>query len=615
MGSDRRRLIPADPLKQWAARLVQTVASGEGELDAMALVVSVAERAFDRLAIETSSLKSSPARPGLDGVVDPPGGWADPWLPGLVHEQAVSASVRRGRGAWYTPPDLVRGLVDLVDRVTIMPPFAVDPTCGGGAFLLAVLDHWVKRGVDPSAALRRIGGFDIDPDAVTVCRLSIELWAAAHGVAVDEAQLTDIVRVADALTVEHPASWPDHRLVIGNPPFATPLKSSSNGSLPESADRYRVAHRDELGQYADLAAVHLHRAVGTVSDGCPVMLIMPQSILSSRDVAGLRARIASESTTLAMWAAREAVFDAGVRACAPVVAVGVRSAGPATLATGPRAEVTGRASSVHQGVQRGIDDWATMAARSLGAPDLAPVVLSPAATLGDLCTATAGFRDEYYGLVEAAAEWEGPGSPPNRLVTVGSVDPLATRWGTGTTRLGGRRWTAPYVRVDRLNHKVGRWVERQAVPKLVVATQSKLIEPVLDPTGELVPSTPLLSVHAEADDLAHIAAILLAPPVVAAAWQRWFGSALAVDALKMAANQLVELPLPADRRAWNAAADLITTAIADHPTGMSVDDGWAVAVEVAGLMNSAFQSHSDVFDWWHARVPNGNAPVSPKRHR
>lgn len=611
MGSNRRRLTPADPLKQWAVRLVRHAGSNDGELDAMALVGSVAERALAQLTVETGGQEARPTGLDVDGVDDPPGGWSNPWLPGLIHEQAVSASVRRGRGAWYTPPVLVRGLVHLVDRVTVMPLFAVDPTCGGGAFLLAVLDHWVDRGVVPDEALRRVGGFDIDPDAVTVCRLSIRLWAAAHGVAVDEALLAHMVRVADALDVEHPASWPEHRLVIGNPPFATPLKSSKNGSLPAAADRYRAAHREELGQYADLAAIHLHRAIDSVSMGCPVLLIQPQSILSSRDVAGLRDRIDAESTTLAMWAAREAVFDAGVRACAPVVAVGVRASGPVTLATGHRADITGRVSPAG----RGLDDWATMAAKSLGAPKLPSTVVRPAATLSDLCTATAGFRDEYYGLVAAAAEWEGSGSPPNRLVTVGSVDPLSTRWGSGTIRLGGRQWTAPYVRVERLDEKVARWVNRQAVPKLVVATQTKLIEPVLDHEGDLVPSTPLLSVHAEVDELAHIAAVLLAPPVVAAAWQRWFGSALAVDALKMAAGQLVELPLPADRRAWNAAADLIMTTVGGHTAGVSVDDGWNAAVEVAALMNAAFRAESAVFEWWLNRIPNGNAPVSLRRHR
>ncbi len=612
MGSHRRGLTPADPLRQWAARLVRSAHDVGDEPDAMALVAVVADRALDQLTNGADAVSMLPPPLEFEVGEEPPGGWANPWVPGLVHEQAVSASVRRNRGAWYTPPHLVRGLVRLVDEVTPMPSFAVDPTCGGGAFLLALLEHWVDQGVDPTEALTRVAGFDIDPDAVTVCRLSIALWASNHGVAVDGEALARNVRVADALTATYPDAWPRERLVIGNPPFATPLKSSSpGGSLPAAAETYRSANRDELGQYADLAAIHLHRAVHTTPVGGPVMLIMPQSVLSSRDVAGLRARIASGSTTAAMWAAREPVFDAGVRACAPVIVAGVRSAGPVTLATGSRVDIVGRIAPSTEAP----DEWASMAARSLGGPPLPAAIRRPANTLADLCAATAGFRDEYYGLVAAAAEWEGPRSPPNRLVTVGSVDPLSIRWGSGVTRLGGRRWTAPYVRLDQLDDKVRRWVDRQAVPKLVVATQSKLIEPVLDPEGNLVPSTPLLSVHAERDDLAHVAAVLLAPPVVAAAWQRWFGSALAVDALKMAANQLMELPLPTDRRAWDAAADVIASNLMDHPTGLSVEDGWSVAVEVAALMNAAFRADADVFDWWLGRIPKRNAPVSSMRHR
>ncbi len=621
MGPNRRRLKPADPLKSWVTRFVREALGHHeesdrtsfvaGELDAMALVRGVAELAFRELDGARDPLNSPPIDLEFLVAEDPPGGWANPWLPGLVHEQAVSTLVRRNRGAWYTPPDLVRGLVRLVDHAVDLPSFAVDPTCGGGAFLLALLDHWVDQGVAPTEALSRIGGSDIDPDAVAVCRLAIGLWAASHDVTIDDDMAARLVVIADAVTDDPPARWPDHRLVIGNPPFATPLKSAGGRGLPESADAYRSAHRDELGQYADLAAVHLHRALETVGAGSPVMLVLPQSILSSRDVAGLRAKIEAESATVAMWAAREAVFDAGVRACAPLIVVGGRPTGPPTLAAGPRAEVVHPTSEVAEnGAQ-----WATIAARSLGAPAVPSELISPAATLAELCRATAGFRDEYYGLAAAAAEWDGSGPTPNRLVTVGSIDPLATRWGVDPIRLAGRRWKAPYVRVAELDGKVSAWVERQAVPKLVVATQSKLIEPVLDPEGDLVPSTPLLSVHATVDDLAHVAAVLLAPPVVASAWQRWFGSALAVDALKMAAGQLMELPLPPDRRTWDTAAELIATAMADHPGGLSPTQGWLIAVEVAELMNQAYRAGGDVFGWWLARVPKRNAPVSVERHR
>ncbi len=606
MGSHGRRLSAVDPLKPWAGSLVRRVAAADDQVDAMALVGAVADRAFDGSPPPGwSQAVDREARSLLDEVDDPPGGWHNPWLVGLVHERAVSASVRRNRGAWYTPPSLVRGLVRLVADVVEMPVFAVDPTCGGGAFLLALLDHWVDNGLCPAEALTRVAGFDIDADAVGVCRLALALWGRSQGLDIDNEVVTTTVRTVDALTVDYPRCWPDRRLVIGNPPFATPLKTSQ-GNIPESAENYRSLHRHELGQYADLAAIHLHRAVSTSGPDGVVMLVMPQSVLSSRDVAGLRARIADDSATVAMWAAREAVFDAGVRACAPLIVVGRRPPETVVLAAGPEAHRVGRAMAEEQPGSA----WAAHAARSLGAPELPAAVTRPVGLLGDLCTATAGFRDEYYGLVAAAREWTGPDRPPNRLVTVGSVDPLATRWGHGGIRFGGRLWNAPYVGHDGLEGKVARWVERQAVSKLVVATQSKLIEPVLDPGGELVPSTPLLSVHGGRDDLPYIAAVLLAPPVVASAWQRWFGSALGVDALKLAAGQLVELPVPGDRRAWTAAAELIAAALEERPDGLTVAEGWAVAAEAAALMNSAYRADSNVLDWWLERVPPRNAPVA-----
>jgi len=123
-------------------------------------------------------------------------------------------------------------------------------------------------------------------------------------------------------------------------------------------------------------------------------------------------------------------------------------------------------------------------------------------TLADLAAATAGFRDEYYGLVAACREWDGPeDGEPNRLVTVGSIDPLDLAWGRRSCRLGGRQWQRPVVDVDALDGRVGAWVSQRLVPKVVLATQSRILEPVVDRSGRLVPVTPLIAVEAPAASL------------------------------------------------------------------------------------------------------------------
>ena len=588
MGSSHRNRVAVDPLRGWLDSFVSEIDQLSGRPSPLAVVkavVAVGAAGFDVVIVDDD--ENADLTSVVDRVDVPPGGWANPWLPGLVHERVVSLVDRKVRGAWYTPRSLVEGLVAFVGDCVDLPDFAVDPTCGGGAFLLAVLDRWVDCGVDPKHAVVRVAGTDIDPDAVQVCRWSLQLWAAGHGVDI-EAESLDVSN-ADALVAAIPTAWPDRRLVIGNPPFASPLKK---GAIPESAQRYRELHSHDLGQYADLAALHLHRCVDRVGDGSVVSLVLPQSVVSSRDVAPFRRRIENEAATIGMWAAREAVFDAGVRTCAPVLVPGRDQPSTVHLASGPTAAPVGTTKPGR---------WSAYAARCLGGPPLPTSVTQPAVSLSSLCSATAGFRDEYYGLVSACREWESDAEPPNRLITVGSVDPLVTSWGEDPIRFGGRRWAAPVIATDELNDKVRRWTKRQMKPKVVVATQSKLLEPVIDIAGRMIPSTPLLAVHTDLDDLGAVAAVCLAPPVVAAAWERWFGSALAVDALKLAASQLGELPLPPDRRIWQKASALIT----DHATSVApgdADHARSLAAEVAALMNEAYRADSAVLKWWLERA-------------
>jgi len=557
-----------------------------------------------------------------------PGGWADPWLVGLVHEMAASTADRRARGAWYTPRPVVDGLLALAVELAAdhpLPPLVVDPTCGGGAFLLAALDRFVGAGVDPARALGRIAGLDLDPGAVQVTRWGVALWWLARSGSGPVPAL-DVTR-GDAL-----APWPERWrrgpvLVIGNPPFATPLKQ---GTLPDAAARFRAARADVLGPYADLAAIHLLQAVEQAAPGSMVALVQPQSVLAGRDTAGLRARLASAAPLRALWAAREAVFDAGVRACAVVLDIG--STADAAGGGGPDAEVViAHGPTVAVSGRRAPATWGELAADALGAPHL-PTALTAwpaggrgAGRLGDLATATAGFRDEHYALVaacrEAAAEEDADGRSTARLATVGAVDPLHLAWGVAPIRFGRRDWNRPMVDRHALPPRIGGWLDRQLRPKVLLATQTRLLEPVVDREGIVAPATPLIAVHADADQLDRVVAVLLAPPVVAWAWRRWFGTAMTIDAVKLAARQVGELPLPPDRDRWSEAAALLAAATVGTAAGAApaaaepsaAPDGdrtdcaaraaaWAVAVEVARLMTEAYGASPAVFEWWRERL-------------
>ena len=96
------------------------------------------------------------------------------------------------------------------------------------------------------------------------------------------------------------------------------------------------------------------------------------------------------------------------------------------------------------------------------------------AILGDLATATAGFRDEYYGLRPAVVDARDGDLP--MLITSGLVDPGRVLWGERATRFDGRPFMHPRVDPAQLGGRVGRWVHQRLVPKVVVATQTKVVE-------------------------------------------------------------------------------------------------------------------------------------------
>ncbi len=507
---------------------------------------------------------------GSVSVDEPPGGWSDPWLIGAVHEALASAEDRGRRGAFYTPKAVVERLVERVIPLDgSLPRFVVDPTCGGGAFLLVVLDRLVEAGCTADDAVGRIGGIDIDRGAVSAARWTVIAWAALAG-AGPEATAGAVERIVQGDQLAGwPPTWPDVDAVVGNPPFATPLRGRD---FPTEARRARDERRDRLGPYADLAALHLVVVLERCRPGTRISLVLPQSLLAGRDATAMRAWVDRVAPMQSMWATGEAVFDAGIRVWAPLLVVGAER-------------------------RRDRTTWAQEAAAAIGAPR----VRLPAdrETLGSIVSATAGFRDEYYALAAACVEeGDDPAATGRmRLATVGSLDPLVSWWGRKPMQFAKRRWDRPVIDPCDVPAARKAWIGQQRRPKVLLPTQSRILEPVLDREGTVAPATPLLSLLAEADDLDLVVAVLLAPAVSAWCYAQWFGTAMSVDAIKIAARDVTAIPLPLDHTAWLEASRLVATA-----DGCDPGDAHRIAVEVAAVMNEAYHTDEAVGSWWLARA-------------
>jgi hypothetical protein len=516
----------------------------------------------------------------------------DPAALGELHQSLLDDDHRHRRGVHYTPRAVADRLVARVlgarDRgdparpARDGPPLVCDPSCGGGVVLLAAAEHLRRAGGEPVVVLERcVRGLDIDPLAVEVARTALVLWAAAHGttgarLVAAAAAVEAGVHTGDALA----GSWPDEGrvgAVLGNPPFA--------GQLARSTARDAVAARAArtlLGAaagYADTAGLFLLRALDAVEPGGRVALLQPLSFLGARDAGAVRRRLEERAELEEVWLPGHRVFGAAVDVCVPVL----RKAEPFASPGGSRPVAVRHGAGAEAVAEVARDrlaragSWSPVVAAATGVPS---VELGGRTRLGERARATAGFRDEYYALVPFVADLTAgePVRPPAplpelpfghaRLVTAGLVDPGHVSWGRRATRFGGRRHGTPVVDVRALrawahgpdgDRRLAAWADARLRPKVVVATQTRVVEAAVDGTGSWWPSVPVISVVADGEDGDGldpwlVAAALTAPPVSAWAAERTGGTALAAGALKLSARQVAEVPLPVDLEAWTAGA-------------------------------------------------------------
>jgi hypothetical protein len=547
----------------------------------------------------------------IDGSVHPAGALA------LIrdYEAGLDTSSRRAGGVHYTPPGLANLIAELaIDAATSslghLPRSICDPTCGAGALLVACADALVARGADPAAVLGRLHGGDRDGAAVQVAHDALQRWAEAHGVGDTAHRAPPRLHVGDTSTMGA-QEWPGRpsggfEAVVGNPPFLSQLSRSTARGV---AEREAVQRRyGSVGAYADTAALFLLGSISLVGDGGVVAMVQPQSFLAARDTAAVREALLAQAQLRTLWASDELLFDAAVHVCVPVLERRPHGADRTPVEVrwrggGGDDDDDGDAAPPRRApAPAGDGSWGVLLAGHLGLPAVAP---HGGRRLGELATATAGFRDEFYALCAAAheagsaAETDAP-----RLVTVGMIAPGRCTWGEQTRRLAGRSVLAPVLDVATLERdapKVARWAAARRVPKVLVATQTRIVEAAADPEGRVVPVTPTISVEARPDcevDVWWLTAALLAPPVSATALAVHLGAGRSPGALRWSARQVLEVEVPLHRDLWREGAALVrelTTVPADERGGLLRRVG-QVLCAAHGVEDA------ELLEWWFERA-------------
>lgn len=521
---------------------------------------------------------------------------------GELYETLVAATERRRTGLHLTPVGVAGSMVSRLEPVWLdgishaSPPVVVDPAVGGGVFLLVAADAMVGAGATPDTVVAALHGYDLDPDAVAIAEAAVGIWSLEHGL--DPAPVSGLV-VADGLLDPLPTA----QVVLGNPPFLNQLRGASAADRSRR-DALRDRWGDLVGAYTDEAWLFLAAAVDAARPGGQVVLLQPLSVLAARHGARVRSWIAERMRLRGLWVADGPVFDVPVEVCAPFL----MHREPSTPERSGRLHrwIGSDFASLEPGpVEPGPDDWGRAGAHIAGVPAVS-ASSTATGTLRDLAAATAGFRDQFYGFAPHVGEAEPGAVRPAPLITVGMIDPFRLRRGDETFRFAGSRYARPDLDLETLeatDESLASWVRARRRPKLLVATQTRVLEAWVDVSGTAVPATPVISV--EPDDpqrLFAVAAVVMAPLVTADAAARAFGTAMSVRAIKLSAKQLLATPLPVDHGAWEEGARLAETLSQE---GRSRADAEILAF--AEVMNRAYGVPDDLSGrltrWWRERWP------------
>jgi adenine-specific DNA-methyltransferase len=256
----------------------------------------------------TSDLRKEPlsAAVRLAEVAGRMGVYEASYLVGRTYAAMLPDDVRSKNGVYYTPPAVVERLLKGAELAGVnwSSARALDPACGGGAFLGPLARRMVAslKGADRRVVLRNLGtrlvGYEIDPFAAWMS--SVFLDATLHdelGFCGDDA--FQPIQVCDSLTRPEPANFD---LVIGNPPYGRVTLDATARALYK---RSLFGHANLYGLFMDLA---LRKAR---PEGGVVAFVTPTGFLCGEYFKNLRALLGNEAppVVLDFIHEREGVFD------------------------------------------------------------------------------------------------------------------------------------------------------------------------------------------------------------------------------------------------------------------------------------------------------------------
>jgi adenine-specific DNA-methyltransferase len=228
------------------------------------------------------------------------------YLVGRTYAAMLPEDYRSTNGVFYTPPAVVRRLLDSATEAGVdwKSCRVLDPACGGGAFVGPLARRMVAslKGSDRRFVLRslstRLKGYEIDSFAAWMSAVFLDATLNEElGFAGDESFAP--IEVCDSLIRD--GAEPEFDLIVANPPY---------GRVKLTAELREVYKRSLYG-HANLYGLFLDLALRKAKPGAVIAYVTPTSVLCGEYFKNLRALLGREAPPFALEfiSERSGVFD------------------------------------------------------------------------------------------------------------------------------------------------------------------------------------------------------------------------------------------------------------------------------------------------------------------
>ncbi len=245
---------------------------------------------------------------------------------GAAYQEIVGDNLRGDRGQYFTPRGAIKLMVDILDPQE--DEIVLDPACGTGGFLVAILDHMLNQfrteaGVDPATAstaefltvqerLRafaenQLYGADFDPFLVKATQMNLVMAANARGhlyhinsLEFPKGHLEDRERAQEEIPLR------SMDVVMTNPPFGSDIPITDVHIL----EQYELAYRwerdgDSFRRTGSLQGsvapevLFIERCIQWLRPGGRLGIVLPDCILGNPAAAYIRSWILRHTWLLA----------------------------------------------------------------------------------------------------------------------------------------------------------------------------------------------------------------------------------------------------------------------------------------------------------------------------